>query len=389
MGLAEIVATLRADTSDFTAKMGEAKATVSDLGKSGSSNFEKLASVGKAALVGVAGAAVGVGVAAVDFGDKLEASQKSLQAALKPTYTSWDSVSKSVAAAGQEAQKYGDTQADVDSALSMGVISTGSYSKAHQALQLALEVSATTHVSLNTAMTAVDKTYSGSTRLLTQLGIGTSMMARTKLKAISTAISGGHQRSTGAPVRAAGHSRWHDCQRSPNLCGAGDGSSESRNKASQNTLSQDQGSVATTVAVLSNRMGGQAAAAADTFQGRLDAARATGENLAAKLGLVLIPILEDMVNDIENVVTWFDKHKTAAEALGIAIGTLVAGAIAVYIVNVGTRMVQATARAVDSLATLAGKLLGTGTSAEIAGSQLETARAQAETAWRRVCRSGN
>ena len=266
MGLAEIVATLRADTSDFTAKMGEAKATVSDLGKSGSSNFEKLASVGKAALVGVAGAAVGVGVAAVDFGDKLEASQKSLQAALKPTYTSWDSVSKSVAAAGQEAQKYGDTQADVDSALSMGVISTGSYSKAHQALQLALEVSATKHVSLNTAMTAVDKTYAGSTRLLTQLGINLDDGSG-KLKAISTASQAVTKDQQALQSVQQGIADGMIAKGLPAFA-ALETAHQNLDKAS-NTLSQDQGSVATTVAVLSNRMGGQAAAAADTFQGRL------------------------------------------------------------------------------------------------------------------------
>ena len=376
MGLAEIVATLRADTSDFTAKMGAAQATVSDLGKSGASNFEKLASVGKAALIGVAGAAVGVGIAAVDFGDKLELSQSQLQAALKASGISWASVSKSVAASGESAQKYGDTQAEVDAALNMGVIATGSYDKAHQGLQVALEISAAKHVSLQTAMQAVDKTYAGSTRLLTQLGINLDVGSG-KLAAIQTAtesVTKAQAALTNTQAELA----------SGQLKGASGAAAlqtahENLSNAEQK-LHQDQSAVSDILDTVSQRMSGQASAAADTFQGRLDAARATGENLAAQIGLKLIPILEDLVTDIENVVTWFDKHKTAAEALGIAIGTLVAGAIAVYIVNVGTNMVQATMRALTSLGLLDGGLVTTGETAVATSAELDATGAAAGTA---------
>jgi hypothetical protein len=61
MGVAEVVAVLRANTSQFTAKLGEtrARAEMNKLGKSGASNFEKMSDVGKAGLLGIDAAAVG------------------------------------------------------------------------------------------------------------------------------------------------------------------------------------------------------------------------------------------------------------------------------------------------------------------------------------------
>lgn len=74
------MAFLRANTSDFTAKMGAAKAEVDDLSKGGASNFEKLATVGKAALLGVAaGAAVVIG-ASVDLAEKFQGTVTSIAA---------------------------------------------------------------------------------------------------------------------------------------------------------------------------------------------------------------------------------------------------------------------------------------------------------------------
>ena len=42
MGLADVVAVLRADTSSFTAKMAEAKASMDEVGESGGGTFSKL-----------------------------------------------------------------------------------------------------------------------------------------------------------------------------------------------------------------------------------------------------------------------------------------------------------------------------------------------------------
>ena len=94
MGAAEVVAVLRANTSEFTAKIGEAEAQVTKLTKSGASNFEKMGAVGKVAAFGVAAAAVGIGVAAVDLGLKAQNAGAQLDNAFKNAGTNTTSTSR-------------------------------------------------------------------------------------------------------------------------------------------------------------------------------------------------------------------------------------------------------------------------------------------------------
>ena len=64
-----------------TSGVDEAQAKVATLSKAGASNFEKLAGVGKYAMLAVAAAAVSVGAAAVDFGNKYEDAAELLEKA--------------------------------------------------------------------------------------------------------------------------------------------------------------------------------------------------------------------------------------------------------------------------------------------------------------------
>src|ERR1035438_10014361 len=114
----DIAAILTANIDEFKAKMAEADVSMKTMSDSGTSGMSKLSAIGKGALLGIGAAVVGVGVAAVDFGDKLETSQNQLKASLSAAGISWDKVSSSVAATGNAATKYGFTQAQVDAALS-------------------------------------------------------------------------------------------------------------------------------------------------------------------------------------------------------------------------------------------------------------------------------
>lgn len=69
-----VVATLLADTTEFSAKMTEAQAKMAETEGKGSSSMSKLQSVGKVAFLAIAAGAVAVGVAAVDMEMKYEAS---------------------------------------------------------------------------------------------------------------------------------------------------------------------------------------------------------------------------------------------------------------------------------------------------------------------------
>jgi hypothetical protein len=73
--LPPVVATLVADSKQFSADMDKAKAKMAEVSDSGSSGFSKLSSIGKTALFGIAAASAVVGAAAIDFGDKQEAAQ--------------------------------------------------------------------------------------------------------------------------------------------------------------------------------------------------------------------------------------------------------------------------------------------------------------------------
>lgn len=67
-----IEAILVANISDFKAKMAEAGVTVEGLKKESSGAFQGLSSIGKGALLGIAGAAVAVGAVSLDMGVKFQ-----------------------------------------------------------------------------------------------------------------------------------------------------------------------------------------------------------------------------------------------------------------------------------------------------------------------------
>jgi hypothetical protein len=81
------------------------------------------------------------------------------------------------------------------------------------------------------------------------------------------------------------------------------------------------------------QLGTAHAAATDqskTLGKQLDILKASVENDATSIGLKLLPSLIAMTHGLEDGVTWLEKHKTACEALGITIGTVLGGAVTVF-----------------------------------------------------------
>lgn len=70
--MADIMAVLKANTSDFTAKLAEAKASTKELSDEGSSNFSKLSSVGGIAAAALGAGIVAVGAASIDLAEKYQ-----------------------------------------------------------------------------------------------------------------------------------------------------------------------------------------------------------------------------------------------------------------------------------------------------------------------------
>jgi TP901 family phage tail tape measure protein len=67
-----------------------------------------------------------------------------------------------------------------------------------------------------------------------------------------------------------------------------------------------------------------------TLEAQMKMARATFEDLGVKLGTVLIPKFEVLAHDLETGVAWLEKHKSAAQALALVIGGVLAAAVAVF-----------------------------------------------------------
>jgi hypothetical protein len=74
-----------------------------------------------------------------------------------------------------------------------------------------------------------------------------------------------------------------------------------------------------------------------TFANQIKTLESALQVLEIRIGNRLIPILMSLGHQIKEVVRWFEKHKTTAEALAIAVGTVLTIAIAAYTVA----MVQA------------------------------------------------
>lgn len=115
---------------------------------------------------------------------------------------------------------------------------------------------------------------------------------------------------------------------------------------------------------LQKKIGGQAADASQTFAGRLQVAKARVEDLAARLGLKLIPIIEQVIAAITRVVSWFDRHRAAAVALAGVITAVLGAAMTVFVVDKIARFVGGIQSAIGALSKLAGRSTATAATVE-------------------------
>jgi hypothetical protein len=102
-----------------------------------------------------------------------------------------------------------------------------------------------------------------------------------------------------------------------------------------------------------------------TLSFQIDELEATVQKLADKLGTALIPKLEEVGHDTASVISWMEKHKAAAEALGAVIATVLGAAVGAYAETKAVAFVNATKTMVGGIGTLAsgvqagsGKIVG-------------------------------
>ncbi len=86
------------------------------------------------------------------------------------------------------------------------------------------------------------------------------------------------------------------------------------------------------VATGASTFGADWTATTKTLSFQVDQLKATGDELATRLGLALIPKLEQLAQVTDQVVQWFEKHTAVAKLLAVAIGSVLVVAIGVYTV---------------------------------------------------------
>ena len=352
MPAAEVVAFLRANTTQFMAELDKAEAKIEQVGKAGGSSFDKLATVGKAAILGIGAAAVAGGVAAVDLAENYDVARQKLEAAAKGSGANFDAIQKAATGADGTMAKYGYTASQVEAATSTLTIAQGKHVQVQKDLSLAANIAAARHIDLGSAINIVNKAAEGNTGALKRMGIDLNITAggAAKVASAQTALSAAQQKvnqdiELGANHAAVGSKAYIQYQ-----------ADVQKVTDAHQKLTATQQAGTNVINALSQRFGGQAAAAADSFGGKIKALRAEGENLGITIGNKLIPILERIVTVVQGVIGWFEKHKAAAIALGAVISGVLATAIGAYVVLTGVKMVKSTIEAGKAVATL-GKAL--------------------------------
>lgn len=252
--------------SDLGSKIGgEVGNIVSEFGE----GFEKMSETGASTFGKIsAGSAVlaGVGVALQAFASKGVQAEQQLKAQVDASGESWDDYEKQVSKAVDSEVKYAHDAADTQDALRTLDAATGDMDLSLSDLNVVTDLAAAKHISLADAASLVAKIYGGSSKTLKQFGIDMTVTAG-------------------------------------------------------NT---DEASAA--IAALSQKLSGQADASADTFTGKIDAAKTAVSNFAEKAAsfaagpLTYVSTAVSVVSGVVDIMS-ARASKAAASELELAAAT--------------------------------------------------------------------
>ena len=272
------------------------------------------------------GGAVAIAAFALKSAEDYAAANNALQAAVEGSGGSWKQVQAQVEQVQGRYEKFGKSSADINSALAQSVISTGSVTESMKHLPIALDLAAAKHIPLNQAMLAIDKAATGNSRVLKQLGIDIDVPSSSALKL--QAASDGVTKAQGklqaiisnfpnaAQAGAKGHVAYMKAV--------------DKVKAAEKKLADQHNASKTILKTLGDRLKGQASAAADTYAGKLEAAKAKAKDLATGLGDKLQPAISDVLSGFTKFVDYANKHTWVWKALAAVLGVALVGAMASF-----------------------------------------------------------
>jgi hypothetical protein len=327
--LPPILVELKANSSEFMTRMGEARHEVSKLGTESAGHMQKFAAVGKAALLGVAGAAVVVGGYSVEMADKFERSHAKLVAAVKATGSSMDVWGSQISNTNKYMEKLGFTNAESEDALGQLTIALGDPSKAMQVMSTSADLARAKNIDLASAGVMVARAMEGNSRALKQMGIDLPINAKSAenlkvaqnnlrfaTEAYKSQLERVHEKHTVTKADLDTLKTAHD-----------------RLQFAQSQVNEAQHAGTLILDELNKRLGGQSQEYTESFAGKVTVLKAQLEDLGVKIGLAVIPMLEKAATVTEDVVNWFEKHRTIAMALGIVVGGVLVTAIGAYVVS--------------------------------------------------------
>jgi hypothetical protein len=227
--------------------------------------------IGKVAMIGLAASAVAVAAFSIDMADQFETADARLRTAIKNTGGTFDQYAGQIDKAKSSGEQLGFNNVIVEDSLSRLMVATKNMGVSTRDLSIAEDISRARHIDLTAATDMLVKVEGGRYLALSKtLGVSKEIISSFK-------------------------------------------------------TTQDA------VDFLAQRFQGQAAAAADTFQGKIGVLVAQMQDLGIKIGQVLIPIIEGMASALMDGVTWLEKHRVVAEALAVIIGGPLVAAMAAWI----------------------------------------------------------
>lgn len=260
-------------------------------------------------MLGLGGAFAGVGFGLSVIGSQDQAARQQLQAAIEATGASWDDYNAKVDEAVKHNERFGDSAAKTQNALQILTQATGSPQKALDLLGVATDLAAAKHESLTDAATQLGKVYNGNAKLLKQFGINITSSATAtraadtatrRADASDTALAAAKQRLSDLEAIDASKKsltttqavRLHDAQLKVQAATTTAVGAHKRLTTAQQAAAAAAKGQGGAVDQLGAKLKGQAAAASDTFAGKLKAVTTVIEDQAAKFGNKYGPALQ-------------------------------------------------------------------------------------------------
>ncbi len=323
--VAELKAVLTANATQFNAEMAKVRGEL-ETTKGATSAF---ASAGKFAFLGLAGAAGVLGTVAVKQAMEQEEATTRLRVAIKNTGAAYKDYAKDVEKASDAAINLGFDDADLASSLARLVSATHDTKKAMADMALAEDIARARHMTLQQATDLLAKVETGHVALLGRMGINTKEATATEaqLAAAHLAIEVAQKKADEA-TKKYGATSIQAREASTKFSAAQEKLNGLMTKGGGATISS-----AEAIKRLTDMYGGQAKAYTETFAGKIEVLKAQLGEMAEKIGFVLIPILIDLGAAVSRVITWFEKHRDVALALGIAIGVTLVALVGVWVAS--------------------------------------------------------